>query len=130
VVAGTVAFGGLFVLRADAPYLFEGLHTRALPVVLLSVACGVGTLVLLVRAVHQGARVLAAGAVLSIILAWGVAQWDYVLPETLTVAAAAAPNGTLATLLVATAMAVVLVVPAFVLLYILDQRGLLPEESV
>jgi cytochrome d ubiquinol oxidase subunit II len=129
VAAGAVSFAGLFVLRADAPFLFDRLTTRALPLVVLSVACGVGALVLLVRDAHRGARLLAAGAVASIVVAWGVAQWDYVLPETLTVAGAAAPSGTLAAVLVATALAVLLIVPAFVLLYVLDQRGLLDEDG-
>ncbi len=62
-------------------------------------------------------------------LAWGVGQWDYMLPETLTVDQAAAPSGTIAAVLVATGLAAVLIVPAFVLLYVLDQRGLLPEEG-
>jgi cytochrome bd ubiquinol oxidase subunit II len=63
-------------------------------------------------------------------VAWGVAQWDYMLPETLTVDQAAAPSGTIGAVLVATALAAVLIVPAFILLYVLDQRGLLPEEAV
>ena len=70
------------------------------------------------------------GAVASVILAWGVAQWDYLLPESLTVSAAAAPDGTISAVLVATALAALLVVPAFALLYVLDQKTLLPEESV
>jgi cytochrome d ubiquinol oxidase subunit II len=36
VVAGAVAFVGIFVLRADARYLFDGLTSRALPLVVLS----------------------------------------------------------------------------------------------
>jgi cytochrome d ubiquinol oxidase subunit II len=32
--------------------------------------------------------------------------------------------------LVAAGLAVLLIVPAFILLYVLDQRGLLPEEGV
>jgi cytochrome d ubiquinol oxidase subunit II len=45
------------------------------------------------------------------------------------VAEAAAPSSTLATLLVAAVGAVLLVVPGFVLLYVLDQRSLLPGEG-
>jgi len=127
VAAGAVSLAGLFVLRADAPYLFGGLTTRALPLVIVSVLCGGGSLVLLTRDSHRGARLLAAGAVTAIVASWGVGQWDYILPETLTVAAAAAPSGTLAAVLVATGLAIVLIVPAFVLLYVLDQRGLLEE---
>ena len=37
--------------------------------------------------------------------AWGVAQWDYLLPETLTVSAGAAPSGTIAAVLVAAGLA-------------------------
>ena len=59
-----------------------------------------------------------------------MAQWDYLLPETLTVSAGAAPSGTVTAVLVATALAAVVLVPAFGLLYVLDQRSLLPEEGV
>ena len=65
----------------------------------------------------------------SVIVAWGVAQWDYLLPS-LTVSAAAAPDGTIAAVLVATGLAVVLLGPAFILLYVLDEKTLLPEEGV
>ena len=81
-------------------------------------------------AVRRGARLAAVGAVAGVVLAWGVAQWDYLLPTSLTVSAAAAPSGTITAVLVATGLAVVLIVPAFVLLYVLDQKSLLPEESM
>jgi cytochrome d ubiquinol oxidase subunit II len=130
VVAGVVAFAGIFVLHADAPYLYEGLTSRALPVVILSALCGAGSLYLLLRRSHRLARVLAAGAVATIVLGWGIGQWDFVLPTSLTVAQAAAPSGTITAVLVATALAVVLLGPSFALLYTLDQRSLLPEEGV
>ena len=47
----------------------------------------------------------------------------------LTVSAAAAPSGTITAVLVAAGLAVLLIVPAFILLYVLDQRGMLPEEG-
>ncbi len=129
VVAGLVSFVGVFVLRADAEYLFDELTTRGLPLVLAAAACGVASLVLLVRGAHRGARVLAVGAVVSVVVGWGVAQWDYMLPESLTVSDAAAPSGTLGALLVAAGLAVVIVVPGFIVLYVLDQKGLLPAEG-
>ncbi|MEV4601977.1 cytochrome d ubiquinol oxidase subunit II, partial [Amycolatopsis sp. NPDC049253] len=82
------------------------------------------------RDAARGARVLAVVAVACIIFSWGVAQWPYLLPESVTVSAAAAPTGTLTALLVAVGVAVVIVLPGFVLLYVLDQRRLLPEEGV
>jgi cytochrome bd ubiquinol oxidase subunit II len=130
VVAGVVAFAGIFVLRSDARYVFDGLTSRALPLVALSALCGTGSLVLLMRQSPRGARVLAAGAVASIVWAWGVAQWSYILPTSLKVSAAAAPSATLVTLLVVFGVAAVVIVPALALLYVLDQRSLLPEEGV
>jgi cytochrome d ubiquinol oxidase subunit II len=130
VVVAVVASASFVVVREDAPYLFDGLTSRALPLVVASTICGAGALVLLLRDAARGARLLAVVAVACVVLAWGVAQWPYLLPETLTVSAAAAPSGTLTAVLAVTVLAGVVVLPGFVLLYVLDQRGLLPEEGV
>ena len=130
VVAGVVACIGIFVFRDDAPYLFEGLTSRALPLVIVSGLCGVGSLVLLIRHAHRGARLLSVGAVASVVIGWGVAQWPYLLPESLKVGQAAAPDGTLEAVLVVFALAAVIILPSLALLYVLDQKGLLPEEGV
>lgn len=129
-VAGVLALIGLLVVRGDARYLFEGLTSRALPLVVVSALAGVAALLLLRSRPRRGSRLAALAAAGALVLAWGVAQWDYVLPESLTVAAAAAPSGTIAAVLVATGLAIVLIVPAFILLYVLHQKGLLPEEGV
>lgn len=130
VVVALLGVAGLIVARGDASYLFDGLTSRALPLVVASVVSGAGALVLLLRRAARGARLLAVVAVACVVLAWGVAQWPYLLPETLTVAAAAAPSGTLTAVLAVVVLAAVVVLPGFVLLYVLDQRGLLPEEGV
>lgn len=72
-----VAVAGVFVLRADAPYVFDGLKSRALPLVILSAVCEAGALLLLVRGAARGARLLAVVAVSMVVSAWGVAQWPY-----------------------------------------------------
>jgi cytochrome d ubiquinol oxidase subunit II len=129
VVAGVVALVGVFVLRADARSLFDELTTRALPLVLASAVCGTASLALLRRDRDREARMLAIGAVAAVMFGWGVAQWPYILPDSLEVADAAAPTGTLQALIVATVAALIIVLPGFILLYVLDQRGLLPEEG-
>ena len=79
---------GIFVLHADARYVFDGLTSRALPLVIVSALCGVGSLVLLApRTRHRARALLAIGAVATVVLGWGVAQWPYILPETLKVSA-------------------------------------------
>jgi cytochrome d ubiquinol oxidase subunit II len=130
VVAGLVALGGIFVLSNDATYLFDGLRSRALPLVILSAACGGGALFLIRTPARRGARLAAVGAVVSVVAAWGLAQWDYLIPESMTVSSAAAPPATITAVLVAAGLAAVIVLPAFGLLYVLDQKTLLPEEGL
>ena len=129
IVAGIVASAGIFVLRDDARYVFDGLTSRALPLVILSAICGVGSIVLLVRHNHRFARVLAIGAVASVVVAWGVAQWPYMLPETLKVSQAAAPDPTLVTVLIVFVIAAIVILPSLGLLYVLDQKGLVEVEE-
>jgi cytochrome d ubiquinol oxidase subunit II len=130
IVAGVVALVGLFVLRSDARYIFDGLASRALALVVLSALAGVTAFLLLRGRPRRGARIAALVASGALVLAWGVAQWDYLLPETLTVAQAAAPTGTITAVLVAAVLAVLVLTPAFAFLYTLDQKSLLPDEGV
>ena len=127
VAAGALALAGIFVFRADARYIYDGLVGEALPLVILSAVCGLGVLALLRRGAQRGARVLAVGAVAAVIWAWGVAQYPYLLPETLTISAGAADHDTLIEVLIVFGVAVVLVLPALGLLYVLSQRSVLEE---
>ena len=130
VVVAVLAVVGLIVLHSEASYVFDGLKTRGLALVIATVVCGAGALFLLVRGAPRGARLLAMLAVASLVASWGAAQWPYLLPESLTVSDAAAPSGTLQAVLVAVVAAVVIVLPGFGLLFLLHQRDLLPEEGV
>jgi len=130
VAASVIAAVGIVVFYADARYLFDGLVSRALPLVILSGLCGIGSLVLLVRRANHGARLLSVGAVASVVVGWGVAQWPYLLPESLKVDQAAAPEGTLGAVLVVFALAAVIILPSLALLYVLDQKSLLAGEGV
>ena len=62
-------------------------------------------------------------------LAWGVAQWPYILPTSLKVSQAAAPSATLDSIVVVFVVAVIVILPAFALLYSLDQKSLLDADS-
>jgi cytochrome bd ubiquinol oxidase subunit II len=129
VFAGAVAFAGIFVLRSDAHYLFEGLVHDGLPLVIISALSGLGVLVLLSRGAKRGARPLAVGAVAAVVWSWGVAQYPYLLPQTLTINAGAAPDATLTGILIVFGVAVLLVVPAIALLFSLVERNLVEEGA-
>jgi cytochrome d ubiquinol oxidase subunit II len=124
---GALAVAGIVALHADARYVYDGLTSDALPLVIVSALCGIGVLVLLHRRARHGARVLAVGAVTAVVWGWGVAQHPYLLPQSLTIDAAAAPSATLTAVLIVFGAAVVLVIPSLGLLYTLAQRSLIEE---
>jgi hypothetical protein len=61
----------------------------------VAVLFALGVIALLLRDRPRGTRVLAVGAVVTTVCAWGVAQVPYPLPQRLTVAEAAAVSETL-----------------------------------
>jgi cytochrome bd ubiquinol oxidase subunit II len=121
-LTGLIGIAGLFVLRADAPLLFEGLTGRALPVVVLSVVAGVAAFVLLATRRYVPARLASALAVTAILVGWAVAQYPYLLLPELTIEEAAGGRATLVAMLVALVGGSLILVPALVYLYVLFQR--------
>jgi cytochrome bd ubiquinol oxidase subunit II len=123
VVTGVVALVGIAVLHADARRLFDDLLGPALPLVILSGLCGLGSLLLIRRLSPRIVQGLAVTAVAAIVAGWGVAQYPYLLGTHLSIDAAAAPRSTLWALTVVAVAAVLLVVPSVGLLFTLAQRG-------
>jgi cytochrome d ubiquinol oxidase subunit II len=129
IAAGAVALAGIFVLHADARYLYDGLTHEGLPLVIISALCGLAVLVLLRRGAGRGTRPLAVGAVVAVIWGWGVAQHPYLLPQSLTIKAGAATSATLTAVLIVFGVAVLLVLPSLALLFRLAQSGLVEETE-
>jgi cytochrome bd ubiquinol oxidase subunit II len=129
IVAGGLAVADLVAIHGDARYLYDRLTAEALPLVILSAACGIGVLALLARGERRGTRALAIGAVVAVVWGWGVAQFPFLLPESLTIAEGAGAGATLTEILIVFGVAVVLVLPSLGLLYTLTQRSVLEEES-
>jgi cytochrome bd ubiquinol oxidase subunit II len=127
--AGGFALAGIFVYRADARYIYDGLTSEGLPLVILSGVCGLAVLALLWRRKYRGARPLAVVAVAAVIWGWGVAQYPYLLPQSLTINDGAGASATLAAVLIVFGVAVVVVLPALGFLYTLAQRRVLEGEG-
>jgi cytochrome bd ubiquinol oxidase subunit II len=121
VATGAVVFGALAPVRHDAPTLADGLAGRAAPLIVLSGVAGVLTLVLLLRRRYGIARLSAVIAVAAVVAGWGVAQYPWLLVDEVTIEQAAGAPATLAALLVAVGLAVVVVLPALGYLYWLTQ---------
>jgi cytochrome bd ubiquinol oxidase subunit II len=128
VVAGALAIAGLFALHSEARYVFDRLTSQGLPLVILSLLCGAVLLAVLLRGGRRPLRPLAAGAVVAVIWGWGVAQFPYLLPTSLRIDQAAAPDPTMTIVFIVFAAAAVLVLPSLGLLYMLAQRDLLESE--
>jgi cytochrome d ubiquinol oxidase subunit II len=146
-VAGALAAIGIVELHAEARYVFDRLVDQALPLVAASALCGLALLALLLRPTGlkhpymegnrpvgggvvgaRAIRPLAGGAVVGVIWGWGVAQFPYLLPTSLRIDQAAAPDSTMTVVFIVFAAAAVLVLPSLGLLYALSQRDLLEGE--
>jgi cytochrome d ubiquinol oxidase subunit II len=121
-VVGALSAIGLVVLRLDAPDLFDELTSgRALPFVLLSVAAGIASLVLLWRRAFLAVRITAALAVVGLLWGWGLGQYPRLLPG-VTAEDAAADDAVLGAALGALAGGAVLLLPSLWWLYTTFQR--------
>lgn len=120
--AGVVVLGGIGVLHADAPALFDGLTNRGLPLVALSGIAGLVSLGCVWQRRFVAARVAAAGAVTAVLWGWGAGQYPDVLTGELTIRQAAADPVAIRAVLLSLAVGAVLVVPALVALYTVFQR--------
>ncbi len=114
-----------FLARDGAPHVYEGLTRGPLAIAvqvstaLVSLACFIA----LVRRRYRGARVLAVVQVAMIIWGWALAQHPYIVPETLTIDAAAAPTVTLRLLVIALSVGTVILVPSLWYLFRVFRGG-------
>ena len=101
----------------------DHLFAEGLPLLVVSVAAGVGAVVLIARGSPRGVRLLATTAVVAVVAGWGVAQYPYLLGTHLRIAEAAAPPAALAGIVAVFVVAAVLVGPSLALLFWLQQQG-------
>jgi cytochrome bd ubiquinol oxidase subunit II len=130
VAAGALAIAGLAILSSEAPDLYDGLTSGAgLACVIGSALAGLVTLALEWRERFELARYTAAAAVAAIVAGWALAQQPYLLPPELTVEEAAAPDATLAALVIAATIGIALLLPALAWLFRLALTGRLAYEE-
>jgi len=129
-VSGALSLATLLEVHGSDPALFHGLTHRALPLVIISAACGLAVVVSLATGRSQALRPLSVLGVAAVVWGWGVAQYPVLLPGTgLTLASGAAPHSILVTVVVIFVAAALLVAPSFLLLFSLHGRQLLEEDK-
>jgi cytochrome d ubiquinol oxidase subunit II len=124
-VAGAATLGALL---ADQRTMFDRVIGRSWPLLILGVLTLAATFWLAARGVIRGLRLVAAAGVAALVAAWGVAQYPYVLPFSLTISDAAGAPLTLKWVLGCSVVALFTVGPALILLFVLDQRDAVGED--
>jgi cytochrome bd ubiquinol oxidase subunit II len=127
VLTGALAGGTFAELSASSPHVFARLTGIALPLVAISIAAGIAVLGMLWLGWYHALvlRVTAAVAVATVVCGWGLAQYPYLFPTSLSLAAGSAPTGSLVAEFVVAGLALLLVAPGFALLYYLQQHRML-----
>ena len=129
-VTGALALAGLVVVNSEVPDLYDGLTSGlGLACVIVSALAGLITLAFEWTERFELARLSGAAAVATILAGWAAAQEPYLLPPDLTVTEAAAPDATLSALLIASALGMLLLIPALVWLFRLAVSGRLAYEE-
>jgi cytochrome bd ubiquinol oxidase subunit II len=124
IVLLVVGTGALAVIGVESPAVFRGMAAGlGLPFAIVAVLATLAVAFLLWRRIYLWYRTLTVIAVGSFVFAWGVGQAPYVLPGRLTIEQAAGSPATELVLLVIAVVALVLVIPSLMLLYLLDQRS-------
>jgi cytochrome bd ubiquinol oxidase subunit II len=128
-VTGAMAIAGIFIVRDDAPELYDGLTSGAgLAVVIASAIFGLATAWLLWTHRFGLARLTSASAVGAILVGLAIAESPDFLPGQMTLDQAAAGNATLVPLLVAAVIAVAVLIPSLGYLFKLVLTGQLDQE--
>lgn len=122
-LAGAVTLGGISVLAADAPELFEGLTGRGAPLIAVSATAGAASLLLLARSRFVAARAAGAGAVVAVVWGWAAGQYPDLLVNSLSIEAGAGHRTTLVAMLVSLGIGAALFVPPLVALLSIHAQG-------
>jgi cytochrome d ubiquinol oxidase subunit II len=123
-VSGAMAGLAFIMARLQAPELAARLGGAwwSAPFHMVTAASAFGALGCLFARRYRAARLLAAAQVALVVLGWGLAQYPFALPPSLTLTQAAAPPVVLKCLLAIFAGGLVLVAPAFAYLMTVFKR--------
>lgn len=127
VAVGVLAAAVLLLARSEAPRLWRGLLATgwAVPLHIATGLCAVGAIYALWARHYRTARLLAAAQVALIATGWGLAMNPFLIAETVTIRAAAAPEPTLRVILAGLAAGSLILFPALYYLFRVFKGGLI-----
>ena len=121
ILVGILALAAIAVVHSDANQLYQHLTHRGVALIVVSIAMGVLSLLLLTRRQYIAVRASAALAVTALLWGWAIAQYPQLLPG-LNLDQAAAPHATLQATAITAAIGLILLAPSLAWLFIFFQR--------
>lgn len=116
-LVGTLALLGLIAVHRDAPRLWLELTGPGLPLIALSIATGLFSILALDRAWHTAATLGASLTVSTVIGGWALGQYPALIPPGIMVSGAAAPDNVLWLFIGVAGFGALLLLPSLVLLF-------------
>ena len=108
---------GLLLSPSEAPIPWQGLLARALPVVIATMLIGVATAVSLFFRKYSLARILIILEVAFLLGSWGLSQYPFIIPPSVTIDNAANDPNVIVALLISIGIGMILVLPALYYLF-------------
>jgi cytochrome d ubiquinol oxidase subunit II len=125
---GLLSVSGLVMVWLEAPTLATGFLSRGWPLIIVSIMCGIGSLVEIWRHNFLRAVVASAGAVAAVIWGWGVSQYPTVVPPMITRDIAKAPENVLWMILAVSGTGAVFLLPSLVYLFALFKSATVQSQ--
>lgn len=117
--AATAVLGALGLLFSPnaAPQLWQGMFTRALPVVIITMLIGLATAALLFWQRYRLARLMIILETAFLLGSWGLSQYPYLIPPRVTIASAANSPGVIVAFFICVGIGMALLIPSLYYLF-------------
>lgn len=108
---------GLFSSISDAPGIWNGMLSHALPVVIATMIIGAITAILLYRSHYRLARLFMIAETAFLLGSWGLSQYPYIIPTRYTIDNSSNDPNVIITLLVAILIGMLILIPSLYYLF-------------
>jgi cytochrome d ubiquinol oxidase subunit II len=108
---------GLLLSPSEAPLLWQGLLTRAIPVVIVTMVIGLATAAALFFRKYSLARILIILEAAFLLGSWGLSQYPFIIPPHVTIDNAANEPDVIVALLISIGIGMILILPALYYLF-------------
>ncbi len=108
---------GLILSSSEAPLLWQGMLTRAVPVVIATMVIGLAAATAVFIRHYRIARALAITETAFLLGSWGLSQLPYIIPPDVTISNSANDPNVILTVLIATGFGMLILLPSLYYLF-------------